>query len=88
MGGVLGWSLDQLYSATVQEALLAFRGWQRANGVDPDDQQVRKAKPMTRDRYEALKEQAEIDKALKELAERNDPKHAEKYATKYTFVGC
>lgn len=88
MGGVLGWSLDQLYGATVQEALLAFRGWQRANGVDPDNQQVRKAKPMTRDRYEALKEQVEIDKALRELAERNDPLTHDKFPTKWTFTGC
>jgi len=64
-------------------ALYAF-----GRGIDPYEVTGQATCPMLRDRYEGLKEQAEMDQALTKLNERSDPKHADKYATKYTFVGC
>ncbi len=34
--GVLGWSPDQFWHSTPTELRAALRGWQRAQGVDPD----------------------------------------------------
>ena len=34
--GALGWSPETLANATLPELIYHFRGWQRANGIDPD----------------------------------------------------
>lgn len=45
MAGLVGWSPETFWAATLPELYYAVRGWQRANGQNPDDQP---GTPMTR----------------------------------------
>ena len=53
MAGMVGWSTGQLYAATWPELLFFFRGFQKANGVDPDGDNA--APALSRSEYEEMK---------------------------------
>ncbi|MBL4838425.1 MAG: hypothetical protein JKY34_12695 [Kordiimonadaceae bacterium] len=57
MSGMMGWTPDQLYRATWPELIFHFRGFQKANGIDPDNETPSKGSSMSRDEYEQLKAQ-------------------------------
>jgi len=72
IGGILGWRPDDIYRATIPELLLMFRGWQRAQGIDPD-KGAAGSKAMSRAEYEKLKarlQQAQAKKAAGDVATR------------------
>lgn len=52
--GALNWDIDKLNRATLPEFIHFFRGWQRANGIDPDAEVSSISKPMTRREAEEL----------------------------------
>jgi len=56
LGAMLGQSPRQTFRQTLPELKLRLRGWQRANGINPDtgSDQTGAPEPMTRERLLAL----------------------------------
>ncbi len=59
MGAMLGQRPDQTLKQTLPELCLALRGWQRANGVDPDKEDH--SQPMSHQRLMELAERIDAD---------------------------
>jgi len=51
---MLGFRPKDIFALTVPELMLCMRGWQRANGIDPEKNQ--QVQPMTRARLLELME--------------------------------
>ena len=50
----MGWTPQVLQKATIPELIYSFRGWQRANGIDPDAEVSRANVPISRTEAEYL----------------------------------
>ncbi len=50
----MGWTPEVLHKATLPEMIYSFRGWQRANGIDPDAEVSRANVAMLRFEAEEL----------------------------------
>jgi len=52
--GGMGWTPDRILASSLPQILMCFRGWQRANGVDPDIPAAKVNEPMSISEAEGL----------------------------------